>query len=879
MSNIFINQHLIIFLSFLGSASLLNETRSVNHPSKENKGQDKMEVDIIRQSSSMDDGSYSSQDITDVKTSSTRRKLRMPKKSAPKISPGQRRKSRRNLGLDANLTLIDSNKVLETVDKENEALCLISNIPISDTLNIETKSLFGPKSQKNERKIIRRSSSTYAPVILVTPNGRKMPGQSEEEPTKTITLKNNSPREKSIKSGNAILKEISSIVERKAKSAVSPSKLNMAIESLPESVQDPDLRKSKESKVFLERLSPQNEKLSTKSPVKVVNEKPLRIVPVLETNSSSIQPSVVARRINFDNMNLRLNINISNKEQDSEIIQDSQSTSPINGLQTAEMTQRHRKRRVSNIPGNAAKKAKKSHILVNRDKAAEANLRKFKTTTDNKMKRSKRIAQRSSLKVETPLDKEHGEAVTEIIDTVALQKQHESDISKNGEKGIDKQVGQKMRLNKYGESPLHVAVKRGDIEKVRSLLSDEADVNSKDHAGWRPIHEAMREGENALNIIRLLVEYNADVNARSDSGNTALHDAAAYMSEEIIKFLIDRGADATIENLDGKSPQDIAKMPQYGRGEEIRQILTGSLHAKTNIGEIIDEKTEREERDKQQDSYEVANETIDSIVANKRENQIGFNGKTTIEKMEECSGDSLSRFSFASEKQHDVGVEVENSVVAKTQDVEVVSNKGNPVVNFSGLDMKEKPTNPKHSLIKDDSLNEVVKEYLPQNCVEQAIRCTPQKDSNKYDVIQNINDDVKSIEQHHVKMPQPVISKTLTGSIQCSMRRLERRSTLPSPFGPSSRGAKLLEMANKKSKSVNNLSFPSINSTLNNSFTELNTSAGSSIGGEINDTDSNNSSAPSLPKFILMSPRIETRASLSTPLPISSVVQEVVRFF
>jgi ankyrin repeat protein len=42
----------------------------------------------------------------------------------------------------------------------------------------------------------------------------------------------------------------------------------------------------------------------------------------------------------------------------------------------------------------------------------------------------------------------------------------------------------KVLTNKYGESALHVAIKKGDYEKAKSLIEEsEADVNMKDFAG------------------------------------------------------------------------------------------------------------------------------------------------------------------------------------------------------------------------------------------------------------------------------------------------------------------------------------------------------------------------------------------------------------
>ena len=129
-------------------------------------------------------------------------------------------------------------------------------------------------------------------------------------------------------------------------------------------------------------------------------------------------------------------------------------------------------------------------------------------SSGSETKRSKRIARKAKQKTEILSDHSiESDSSNLTIGNVSLAlNQSESKYTISGDKG-DKQPVQKMRLNKYGESPLHVAVKRGDLDKVRSLLLEGADVNSKDHAGWRPIHEAMREGDNALNIIRLLVVY------------------------------------------------------------------------------------------------------------------------------------------------------------------------------------------------------------------------------------------------------------------------------------------------------------------------------------------------------------------------------------
>ena len=97
------------------------------------------------------------------------------------------------------------------------------------------------------------------------------------------------------------------------------------------------------------------------------------------------------------------------------------------------------------------------------------------------IKKSGRISQRKTakVKVETITNEDlGGEKTAEIIDAAPIN----HSTSNNALLQCNNPPPMKMRVNKYGESPLHVAVKRGDIEKVKSLLSDGwTEVNSKDN--------------------------------------------------------------------------------------------------------------------------------------------------------------------------------------------------------------------------------------------------------------------------------------------------------------------------------------------------------------------------------------------------------------
>ncbi len=59
----------------------------------------------------------------------------------------------------------------------------------------------------------------------------------------------------------------------------------------------------------------------------------------------------------------------------------------------------------------------------------------------------------------------------------------------------------------------------------------------------------------------LVEELHADVNARDHDGNTAIHNAAARGDNEMIMYLVSKGADVKAVNREGKTTADMANGP------------------------------------------------------------------------------------------------------------------------------------------------------------------------------------------------------------------------------------------------------------------------------------------------------------------------------
>jgi len=103
-------------------------------------------------------------------------------------------------------------------------------------------------------------------------------------------------------------------------------------------------------------------------------------------------------------------------------------------------------------------------------------------------------------------------------------------------------------------SALVAAIDSGDVQRVRDVIDDGADVNERDRRGVlldgaAPLTIAADAGH--LAIAELLVERGADVNARSLTGWTALMRACNAGHLDMARFLLQAGADPSLENDEG----------------------------------------------------------------------------------------------------------------------------------------------------------------------------------------------------------------------------------------------------------------------------------------------------------------------------------------
>ncbi|WP_243410918.1 ankyrin repeat domain-containing protein [Pusillimonas noertemannii] len=102
-------------------------------------------------------------------------------------------------------------------------------------------------------------------------------------------------------------------------------------------------------------------------------------------------------------------------------------------------------------------------------------------------------------------------------------------------------------VNAHDETPLMYLAVVGQTKRAAALIKKGAEVN---RLGWTPLHYAASKGH--ADTVKLLLANKAMVNAPSPDGTSPLMMAAYAGSEEVVRILLNAGADVTARNLRGE---------------------------------------------------------------------------------------------------------------------------------------------------------------------------------------------------------------------------------------------------------------------------------------------------------------------------------------
>jgi uncharacterized protein len=132
-----------------------------------------------------------------------------------------------------------------------------------------------------------------------------------------------------------------------------------------------------------------------------------------------------------------------------------------------------------------------------------------------------------------------------------------------------------------GATPLLRAAKAADVAAIRLLLAHGADPDLPNIQGVTPVMAAAGLGSNEIDTrgrfktqpdqvasIDLLVKAGADINAHDNRGQTALHGAALFGYDDVIKDLVAHNANVNAKDEKGMTPLDSAmgRAGGHGRG-------------------------------------------------------------------------------------------------------------------------------------------------------------------------------------------------------------------------------------------------------------------------------------------------------------------------
>ncbi|KAG7572523.1 Ankyrin repeat-containing domain [Arabidopsis suecica] len=155
-----------------------------------------------------------------------------------------------------------------------------------------------------------------------------------------------------------------------------------------------------------------------------------------------------------------------------------------------------------------------------------------------------------------------------------------------------------------GRTPLHIAASKGSLNCVLLLLEYHADPNCRDAEGSVPLWEAMVEGHDKvvkvllehgstidagdvghfactaaeqgnLKLLKEIVLHGGDVTRPRATGTSALHTAVCEENIEMVKYLLEQGADVNKQDMHGWTPRDLAE--QQGH-EDIKALFRQKLH-------------------------------------------------------------------------------------------------------------------------------------------------------------------------------------------------------------------------------------------------------------------------------------------------------------
>jgi ankyrin repeat protein len=119
-------------------------------------------------------------------------------------------------------------------------------------------------------------------------------------------------------------------------------------------------------------------------------------------------------------------------------------------------------------------------------------------------------------------------------------------------------------VSDLGDTVLMASIRNNSLEILKILLESGANPNISDSGGWFPLHFAVQKG--CIDIVKTLIDFGADINKGDlNTERTPLQVAITSNSSNkqiIVDFLVSNGADLNKQNIKGVSSIRLAEI--YG---------------------------------------------------------------------------------------------------------------------------------------------------------------------------------------------------------------------------------------------------------------------------------------------------------------------------
>jgi uncharacterized protein len=128
------------------------------------------------------------------------------------------------------------------------------------------------------------------------------------------------------------------------------------------------------------------------------------------------------------------------------------------------------------------------------------------------------------------------------------------DLAERVDPSLHNQIEQTRRFmsGQLLQSPVEAAVTAGSATDVNAAITEGAAVDERGDLGLTPLQLAALQGK--LDVVKVLVNKGANVNARSTfNGETALMKAVMTDHREIVRYLLDHGAQVDVKDNNGST--------------------------------------------------------------------------------------------------------------------------------------------------------------------------------------------------------------------------------------------------------------------------------------------------------------------------------------